>query len=102
MNRSERRAQRFQPRKATNPKTRPMSRAEKGAAAFVILIVCGALFFNIASGLCPVVTGKCLRCWWNKNPNCTYLTRARQGISHTHRHKPNVNADRATTPTADR
>ena len=84
MNRSERRARRLQPRKAENPKIRPMSRLEKGVAVVAVAVIASALFFNMAAGLCPIITGKCLRCWWTKNPKCAYLTQAHQVIPHTH------------------
>ena len=82
MNRAERRAmQHSSERHKGKPVVRKMSRAEKGMAVFVILVAGCALLFNIVSGFCPIVTGKCLQCWWTKNPHCKYLKRGK-----THQH----------------
>jgi hypothetical protein len=84
MNRSERRARRLQQRKTENPKIRPMSRLEKTVMMVAVAVITSLLLFNMAAGLCPIITGKCLRCWWTKNPHCAYLARACQTITHTH------------------
>lgn len=88
MNRAKRRAARRLPdQRKEKPVVRKMSRAEKGTVAFVLLVAGCALLFNVAAGLCPMITEKCLRCWWTKNSHCNYL----QQKSLLRRHKGNVN-----------